>query len=371
MILGRTMAVLACCAPIAFGAWPTYHGEADLKGISDAALPAQPTLLWRHNAGGAVYNAPVSDGALVFFSAKKGRIAAIDLGGAAVWSKTFSRTNDAGQEMAVRFDAPLACGGGLVFAGSVQGTLYALDGGTGGVRWCYETGGTIIGSPSVVSNRVLVLDQSEGALHAVDVATGKRVWKTEGVERCDGAPGVGGGRVVFGSCLAALHVYSFGDGAHLKDVELGGDGQVAGGVAVAGDTVFAGARDGQLVCADVASGVVLWSSAESESQTFSTPAVAADKVVYSSDDGLVYAVDRQSGALRWTFKTGGLPTSCVVAQGAVVVSADGALFMLDLADGRKLWSAEVSDEISSPSLIAGMIVVGADDGTVSAFGSKK
>jgi outer membrane protein assembly factor BamB len=340
--------------------------------VSETALPEKPELLWRYNASGEVYNTPVSDGERIFFSAKKGRIVAIDLKGSEVWEKSFTRTNEAGTEMPVLFEAPLASGGGFVLAGSTRGILYALDAKTGIEKWRYETGGVIIGSPNFVEGtNVVVVDQSEGALYCLELASGKLLWKTEGVERCDGSPGIGNGRIVFGSCMAALHVYSAADGMHLKDIEMGGDAQVAGGVAMDANLAFAGARDGSLICADGEAGDIVWSSVESEDQTFSTPVVTNHKVVYSSDDGFVYAVGRAEGNLVWKFDTGGLPTSPVVAADKVAVAADGALYLLNLADGRKLWSNEVSDEISSPALIDGMIVVGADDGTVSAFGAKK
>lgn len=366
--------------------WNTYHGGADLRGVSATTLPDQPELLWRYNAGGAVYTTPVSDGERIFFTAKKGQVIALDLHGSEVWKKSFTRTNDAGAEMPVQFDAPLTCRGGLVFAGTSSGTLLALDAKSGEEIWRYETGGIITGSPNFIAGQVsfdredaktqrkekwtvMVLDQAEGVLHAVSMETGLGLWKTDGVGRCDGSPGIGKGRIVFGSCLAALHVYSAADGTPLRDVEIGGDAQVAGGAALDGNLVFAGARDGRLICADTETGEIVWSSAESEQQTFSTPAVTSNLVVYSSDNGFVYAVDREQGKTLWKFEPGGLPTSPVVAQNTVAVSADGVLYLLSLNDGRLLWSKIVSDEISSPALIGGMIVVGADDGTVSAYGT--
>ena len=380
---------LTCSVSPVFAEWSTYHGGADLRGVSATALPEAPQRLWRYNAGGAVRNTPVSDGERIFFAAKKGQVIAVDLKGSEVWKKNFTRTNDAGAEMPVQFDAPLTCSDGLVLAGTTRGVLYALDAKTGAEKWRYETGGVIVGSPNVIPGRMsfdredakaqrkeipdaaIVLDQSEGALHAVDIETGKRIWKTDGVERCDGSPGVGNGRIVFGSCLAALHVYSAADGSHLRDIECGGDAQVAGGAAIDGDLIFAGVRSGSLICADAKAGDIVWSSAESKEQTFSTPAVTGDKVIYSSDNGFVYAVTRTEGRLLWSFNAGGLPTSPVVAKDKVAVSSDGVLYLLNLEDGRKLWSQEVSDEISSPALIGGMIVVGADDGTVTAFGAKE
>ena len=375
MIRSKIIALLLCWATAGFGEWPTYHGAPDLKGVSDAGLPEKLELLWRYNAGGEVYNTPVSDGQRVFFSAKKGKVVALDLKGSELWCKTFTRTNDAGQEIPVRFEAPLLCSNGLVFAGSSRGTLHALDASTGEEKWRYETGGSITGSPNVLGvdaassrSRLVLLDQSEGALHGLDVANGKLLWKTEGVERCDGSPGIGAGRIVFGSCLAALHVYS-ADGKHLKNIEVGGDGQIAGGVAVEGKFAYAGLREGALVCVDMESGMLVWISDESEDQTFSTPAVTEKLVVYSSDDGFVYAVNKENATLVWKFDTGGIPYSPVVAKDKVVVSADGVLYLLRLEDGARLWSKEISDDITSPALIAGIVVVGADDGAVSGWGS--
>ena len=374
MTLSKMITLLAFVATAVFAEWPTYHGQPDLKGVSEATLPDNPELLWRYNAGGAVYNTPVSDGERIFFTAEKGRVVALDLNGSKVWEKAFSRTNDAGQVTALRFEAPLACSEGLVFAGTTRGTLYALDVRTGKEQWRYETDGIIIGSPNLIKAQktlnVVLLDQSEGALHCLDIATGKLLWKTEGVERCDGAPGVGDDRIVFGSCLAALHVYDV-SGKPLKSIEVGGDGQIAGGVAVDGKRAIAGTRDGRLICADLEAGDMVWSSDESEEQTFSTPAVTVKSVLYSSDNGFVYAVNREDGSLQWKFDTGGLPSSPVVAKDKVVVSADGVLYLLKLADGPKLWSKEVSDEITSPAMIGDRVVVGADDGTVSALGAKK
>lgn len=364
--------VLMCLAGAVRAEWITYHGGTDLRGVTETALPETPQRLWRYNAGGAICNTPVSDGERIFFAAKRGQVIAVDLKGSEVWKKNFTRTNDAGAEMPVQFDAPLVCADGAVLAGTTHGTLYALDAKTGAEKWRYETGGVIIGSPNRINtNQVVVIDQSAGALHCLDLSCGKLLWKTDGVERCDGSPGVGNGRIVFGSCLAALHVYSAADGSHLRDIEIGGDAQVAGGAAIAGNLVFAGVRAGSLVCADAEAGDIIWSSAESKEQSFSTPAVTADKVIYSSDNGFVYAVARAEGRLLWSFNAGGLPTSPVVAKDKVAVSSDGVLYLLNLEDGRKLWSQEVSDDISSPALIGGLLVVGADDGTVTAFGTKE
>lgn len=372
MRLRKIILLLAGSAVTALAEWPTYHGGPDLRGISETTLPEAPQMLWRYQADGAVCNTPVSDGERIFFATKKGSVVAVSLTGSAVWQKNFMRTNDDGTEVPVQFDAPPACFGSTVLAGTTRGMLVALDEKTGAEKWRYDIGGTILGSPNQIStNQIVVINQSEGSLHGLELSSGKLLWKTEGVERSDGSPGVGNGRIVFGSCAAALHIYSAADGKHLKDIEIGGDAQIAGGAAVDGNLVFAGARDGRLLCADALAGDIVWYSSESKDQTFSTPAVTRDKVIYSSDNGFVYAAERTEGRLLWRFETKGLPSSPVAAGDKVAVSADGVLYLLNMTDGRKLWSKEVSDDISSPALTGGMLVVGADDGTVTAFGTKE
>lgn len=349
--------------------WPTFHGDFSLKGYSSVSVGENPELEWRFNSGGQVDTTPVSDGERVFVSVGKGRIAALALSGELLWEKTFTRTNDAGQVMAFRFEAPLMCADGLVFAANTKGSLIALDAASGAEEWRYETDGVIIGSPNCISaQEVLILDQAEGALHCVDMETGKRVWKTDGVERCDGAPGVGAEYIAFGSCLAQLHVYK-PDGTHAGNIDVGGDAQIAGGVAVDGHLAFAGVRDGGMICFDLKTMETVWSSDESEDQTFSTPAVTDGQVVYSSDNGFVYAVKKSDGSTVWAFDTGGLPTSPVVAGDQVVVTADGVLYVLGLKDGAGLWLKEISDEITSPALVDGRIMVGAEDGTISVWHS--
>lgn len=359
--------LVASYTAVCWGAWPTYHGDASLSGISNETLPEQPQLRWRFNATGAVYATPVSDGKRIFYTAKRGKVAALDMDGSNLWTLELKRRNDAGQDVPERFEAPLVCFEGVLVASAVRGVVHGLDASNGKSLWSYDTGGVLIGSPNVADGQVILLDQSEGTLHALEIRTGKLLWKTEPIERCDGVPGIGKKHIVFGSCLAAFHVFSR-EGTHLRDIEVGGDGQIAGGVAVLGSRAFGGTRDGGMLCVDLDAGKILWSSDASDEPVFSTPAVTADRVVYASDDGCVYCVKRMDGALIWKYDTEGAPYSPVIAGDQVVAVADGVLFLLKLQDGTKVWSKELSDDITAPAIVDATIVIGADDGTVSCWG---
>ena len=64
---------------------------------------------------------------------------------------------------------------GVVFVGSNDAKLHAVDAATGEAKWTYATGGGVTSSPAVADGKVFVgsFDQK---LHAVDAATGKAKW---------------------------------------------------------------------------------------------------------------------------------------------------------------------------------------------------
>ena len=346
--------------------WFTYHGGFSLDGVAATTLPDAPERLWRFKVGNRVETTPVSSDGRVYFTSAKGGLFALDLEGREIWKASIAPDS---------FTSPLLIADGALIAASGKGQLRAYDPATGKEKWSYEVGGSVQGTPNRIDlpggkKGVMAISSSDGVIHAVDLETGMGAWKTPGVERCDGSAGVGGGRIVMGSCASALHVYSMDKAEKITDIPLGGDNQIAGGVALSGMTAFAGTRSGKFCAIDVGGAKMLWTNADNQGESFMTPAVGERSAVFGSDDGKVYALDRGTGAKLWAFDTGNRPSSPVLAGGRVVVASGGALFLLDLQTGAKVWTAAVSDEITSPAVVSGRIIVGADDGTVSAYGKK-
>ncbi|MFP6583344.1 MAG: PQQ-binding-like beta-propeller repeat protein [Candidatus Hydrogenedentota bacterium] len=359
------------------GSWSTYHGGPALTGVVDTNLPDEPELLWRFQADASVYYAPVSTDDGIFFNTSKGGVFALDFSGNELWSDHyFQEPYHDGRPRVERFDAPISAFESTVLMGAMRGLVYALDAATGEQKWIYDIGGPVLGTANFHDptdapgdERIFIIEQGEGVLHSIALATGEGVWKTPGVERCDGSPSIKGNAIIYGSCAAALHVFSAKDGSLVKDILFDEDSQVAGGAAIVGDSAYVGTHSGRLFHASLNAGEVIWVNEDSLDEIFETPAVNRDYVVFSSYDGSVYALNRDTGKLIWSFETDGTPTSPVIAGDKVVITTDGILVLLRLATGEEIWSIEISDETSSPAIINGMIVVGSDDGTVSAYGN--
>jgi len=357
------------------GEWSTYHGGPSLTGMANVDLPDAPVALWRFQADNSVYHTPVTCGGNIFFTTFKGGIYALDLEGKEVWSKQMIREiREDGTPRLHRFDAPASCFESTVLVGTMSGALFAFDAATGEEKWTYDVGGPVLGSVNLLDSdplTVAVISQEDGSVHSIDLAKGEQVWRTESIDRCDGSPSIHNGEIIFGSCAAALHVFSTSDGELLRNIELDPDSQVAGGVALAGDSAFTGSHSGRVFHINSATGEIIWINQSAEDEIISTPAVRGNFVVFTAYDGRIYALDRNSGQEKWRFETDGWPHSPVIAGDKVVADADGLLYLLDLETGKEIWSYEVSDEISSPAIINGMIVVGSEDGTVTAFGAPR
>lgn len=357
--------------------WSTYHGDENLAGIASAALPDTPARLWRFQTNAPILFGPVASENLLHFATSQGEVVAVDFEGKKAWSKQLTRTsiNDNAEQPA-RIDGPVSCFENTVLLGTMAGVVYAFDAATGEEKWQRDIESAILGAVTYLpasdarpEARVYVIGQDDGALHCLSFADGTPLWKSEPIDRCDGSPAAGENIIAFGSCASALHVVNAADGTILKNVTVGDESQIAGGVAIRGNSVFSGSHSGHVVHVDLAKGEVLWTNDQSYAEVFTTPAVSADRVIYGSMDDFVYCLDRATGEELWKFDSKGMPTSPVIAGDKVVVTSDGKLYMLSLADGEVLWSFEVSDEITSPSIINNMIVVGGKDGSLSAFGT--
>ncbi len=363
-------------APVT-NSWPLYHGGLDLCGNADVEIPDAPVRVWQYFAEGAVKQSPVGDEHGIYLATHSGTVISLDFEGRERWTKrlTWKSAADAAEKQA-RLEAPVACIRSTVLVGSTAGIVHALDSATGAERWTYDVGGDILGSVNAYDSgkageavRVFVIERSEGVLHCIDLDTGGRLWQSEPINRADGSAAVGDGIVVYGSCDAAIHVYSVFDGRLMRSVALCGDCQVAAGVALVGDDVFAGCRSGRFYRVNAKVGSVRWTNQDSAKDVFTTPAVGKGIVAFGSDDGFVYALDRDTGKSKWRFKTNGIPSSPVFAGDKLITGSKGVLRILAAETGEEIWNYEVSDEITSPSIINGLVMVGSEDGAVTAFGA--
>ncbi len=184
--------------------WPAYRGTSTRDGVTvDAGPTTEPALLWSVEIGGSARMAP-------------------------------------------------AIADGLVYIGSSNKQLFALDAETGEVRWHFEGDASLQMTPTVADGTVYI-PSAYGTLYALDARTGELRW-------------------TFAESLGPYAMPAIEDGI-----------------------LFAGSMDGTFYAIDAQSGTALWTFATEK--PFQRPAAVANGMVYAgNDDGNLYALDASDGA---------------------------------------------------------------------------
>ena len=240
--------------------WSTYHGGSALTGVVDVAVPDTLEVMWRYQAESGVLSPPVTDDTHLYFSTLKGQVISLDYQGEERWTKKLLQAPyKDGRERPEHFEAPIAIFNNRLFVGAMSGILYTFMADDGEATWTYDIGGPILGTVNFFTEdsgnaQAFLIDQGEGSLHSLTLDTGELKWKSEPVDRCDGSPSILGGKIVYGSCAAALHVFDARDGSLKKNIEYDVDSQVAGGVAIVGHSAYSGSYRGRVFRSDLRTG---------------------------------------------------------------------------------------------------------------------
>jgi outer membrane protein assembly factor BamB len=349
-------------------AWPIFRGDAGLSGVAATELPRELELHWTYEAGGPITSSPVLAGGVVYFGSDDQKLHAVDAAtGAAKWS---FKTEDF-------IEAPPFVASGTVFIGSNDGHVYALDAVTGELRWKKATLDKILASANFVqleAGPAIVIGSYDASLYCLDAKTGEQRWVYTTDNYVNGTAAIDAGRAIFGGCDAILHVVDLAKGERASALELGGDCHIAGSIAFVDGRAYFGHYGNAFVCVDVAKNEIVWSYTSQDQAFFSSPAITADRVVFGGRDRNLHCVKRDTGESIWKFKTRRKVDGSPVVAGDKVIfgSGDGRLYLLALADGAELWSQDLGQPIlSSPAVVAGKVYIGANDGLLYCFGAPR
>ena len=254
---------------------------------------------------------------------------------------------------------------GVVYIGSDDGNLYALNASTGQKLWSFSTGSTqsILDAPAV-ANGVVYIGSYDGVLYALNAATGKQLWSfVTGSNPVVGAPTVVNGVVyVSGGVPETLCALDASTGKMLWS-----DGNSIGGwdsAAVANGVVYIGSFDNNARAINASTGAVIWTYSVPDGFLDSSPAVVNGVVYFGTWDGAVYALKANNGALLWSYETGShITSSPAVANGVVYIGSwDNNVYALNASTGERIWSFTTGDSVeSSPAVANGVVYVGSDD----------
>jgi outer membrane protein assembly factor BamB len=242
---------------------------------------------------------------------------------------------------------------GLVYIGSTDHRLYAIDRETGKEKWKFPTESSISSSPAV-SAGVVYFASYDGNVYALDAETGKLKWKFE----------TGGERRYAHKNLHGLHPAG----------EMSPDPWdfYLSSPAVFNGAVYFGSGDNYIYSLDAATGSLKWKFRTGD-VVHASPAIADETVYIGSWDSMLYALEAASGKMKWHFQAGldpqtgnqqGFQSSPSVSAGVVYVGCrDSNVYAIDAKTGTRKWSVSNHGSwiMPSPAVHEGRVYFGTSD----------
>jgi outer membrane protein assembly factor BamB len=331
------------------------------RGGSFASKPAAPTHaaapapLWTHPLGSGTWAPPMVDQNVIYVGTSDGRFHAINaIDGSGLWIWTGTRGIDGRAVVSADTVCFIDTGFRLVALNRADGTL----------RWTTPLHDEqIAGKPApdnptfnhraatpLLLDGVLYTGSSDGGLYAINAATGARLWRHDAQAPVfSGVALHGTDTLMFGTMDGSVVLLDRRTQKEVLRVRTGG-GVVTTPIVV-DDKLIVGSRDYLLYGFNLADGSLAWKFSYWFSWIESTP-VLRDGIIYvgASDYSRVTALDPTTGRARWSAEVHGmnwgspLVTADRVFTGTAsqnipgtAIAHTGGILALDRATGAVLW----------------------------------
>ncbi|ARS89996.1 hypothetical protein B1756_09825 [Natrarchaeobaculum aegyptiacum] len=265
----------------------------------------------------------------------------------------------------------------VVYVGSNDGSVYALDADDGDENWSLEIGDGVDSSP-VVDQGVVYVGNDSGGLFAIDADTGDEVWAhtfdvggfTESAKAVS-TPAISDG-YVFAHVGNGLHAHDATDGAEQWNATSGHNSGTPPAPTVAGGVVYVGAgfddhrgRGGYVRGFDVDDGTEVFSPTFWP-QADGSPAVEDDTLYLGgggATSGYMYAINVETESEEWRDDREGSKTAPTVVDETVYfgnseagIGSEYHVVALNATTNEEKWTFELAHRIDgSPAVVDGRV----------------
>jgi len=341
-----------------------FRGNLQHTGVYDALGIAKLNgIKWKFHTSGRVISSPAVVNGAAYVGSTDGNLYALDAAsGTLKWK--FSTQSSVTSSPAVA--------SGVVYFESYDSNFYALDAATGELKWKFQTGGEkryagkhlhhlqpaaetmpdpwdfFLSSPSVW-NGIVYFGSGDGNIYALDANSGALKWKFQTGDVVHSSPAIADGTLYIGSWDTYLYALDAASGKEKWRFKTGDDPDLHNHVgiqsspAVVDGVVYFGSRDSYAYAVDAASGKQLWRFSTSGSWVNNSLVVQDGKAYFgTSVPGFLNGVDAKSGASLFQLPTGSpIFSSMAIAGGMLYVgNFGGKLTAIDLKTQKPAWYFE-------------------------------
>jgi len=244
---------------------------------------------WEYNVGSAIVGGVTVANNTLFVGSSNGQLHVLNLANDTAGERfTFKTENKIWSTPVVQ--------NGIVYFGSLDHNLYALDASTGEKKWSFKTDASITATP-LVMDELLYIGSHDSKLYAINTETGEMKWVFDKA----------------GDWFWSKVVYDSG-------------------------TIYAGSLDHYIYAVGAGNGTLLWSF-ETSGPINTSPIIAGGVLIVASEEGKVYGLDLSTGEKKWQFddiKAKVLTSPCTDGN-TVYIDADDNLYALDGKTGHQAW----------------------------------
>jgi outer membrane protein assembly factor BamB len=247
--------------------------------------------------------------------------------------------------------------GDRVYIGAYNGKFYAFDTATLQITDVYPAEssiGYIVGG-SALADGILYFGSSDGKVYALNADSFLLEWDFEAGDKIWATPAVSEGRVFIGSFDKKLYALDAADGTELWAYETGG--AIVTKPLVHNGVVYFGSFDRYLYAVNIADGSLIWQF-KGGNWFWAEPVLGNDVIYAACLDGMVYVINPDTGAevARIELDSAVSSSPSVVGNNIIVASKEGAVYSIDAATNEARQLAVVEEEIYGPLTVSGEVV---------------
>lgn len=354
-------------------AWSMFRHDADRSSIGQGG-PANLSLVWKFTTGGAVMSSPSIVNGIVYFGSQDHNVYAVNAwSGNLIWK---FKTNNT-------IESSMAVADGKVVTGAEDGYVYCLDAYNGKMQWktfvnsslpvTYGSAVMIRSSPAIVDDTVYI-GSLDGNIYALNFSDGAVVWTYQTGGWIKSSPTIYDGAVYVTSetpNTGTLYKINAADGSLVwkksipYEVQFTGGDDMIGTPTVAAGIVFTSANLRTYYGINAQNGDIIWNFTNPEANEFivSSP-IYLDGQVFIVDKFDITCLNASTGQKIWNTFTGDeYYVSPSYADGKIyIVTSERNIFIFDAVTGEKLDRYILpSASWSSPTPYGGRLYIGDND----------
>jgi outer membrane protein assembly factor BamB len=217
-------------------------------------------------------------------------------------------------------------------------------------------------SSPTINGAVMYIGSLNDTMYALNTVDDQIIWKTPvGTGGIVSSPTIYNNLLIFGAGNTVTALDIANNGAISWQFTAGG--KVTSSPVVSDPFVFVGSHDGKMNVLNANTGVLVWDYATS-APILSSPIVYGGNLIFGSNNNNLYCIDTAARKERWIFKTEDRVVSSPVADRNTIYfgSYDYNFYALNVIDGQEKWRYKTNALIkASPLIHNGIVYFGSHD----------